>query len=215
MSAPPVIHGPSLRGLHAEKVLRPCARCAGLASDQGESKGVRPRHRAQQRAGLPALGNPTNLHKSVMLTEKEFRFGFGNAVTEEESNQLYAAWAVPSPARPIFQAAVANFALHSQAAVATANHTPGPPPPNPRPGAPPLPALGQVGRVSALNNALTPSGRPAARKYRWALLTHFPVRGRCDPWELTPRIGPRRYCRRAVQAYLDRETPPTRLRRAG
>ena len=32
----------------------------------------------------------------------------------------------PSPARPLFQAAVANFALHSQAAVDTANQNRGP-----------------------------------------------------------------------------------------
>ena len=67
--------------------------------------------------GLPALGNPANLHRAVSLTEKEFRFGFGNAVTEEESTALFEAWTIPSPARPLFQAAAANFVMHSQAAV--------------------------------------------------------------------------------------------------
>jgi len=81
---------------------------------------------AQLRAGLPGLGNPANLHKSVALTQKEFRFGFGNAVTEEESDRLFDEWTIPSPARPLFQAAAANFTLHSQAKVDTDNESRGP-----------------------------------------------------------------------------------------
>jgi alpha-beta hydrolase superfamily lysophospholipase len=81
---------------------------------------------AQLRAGLPALGNPANLHEAMSLTDKEFRFGFGNAVTEEESNALFEKWTIPSPARPPFQAAAANFVLHSQAKVNTDNDIRGP-----------------------------------------------------------------------------------------
>ena len=81
---------------------------------------------AQLRAALPALANPANLHKSVSLTSKEFRFGFGNAISAEESDALYEAWAIPSPAKPLFQTAAANFALHSQAKVNTANNNRGP-----------------------------------------------------------------------------------------
>jgi hypothetical protein len=55
------------------------------------------------------------------LTAKEFRFGFGNALTEQESGELYDRWTIPSPARPLFQAAAANFVLHSEAAVDTGN----------------------------------------------------------------------------------------------
>ena len=60
------------------------------------------------------------------MTKKEFRFGFGNALSEEESDELFESWTIPSPARPLFQAAVANFALHSPAAVETNNETRGP-----------------------------------------------------------------------------------------
>jgi len=49
------------------------------------------------RAGLPALGDPANLHKAISLTSKEFRFG--NALTEEESAKLYDKLTSPSPAR--------------------------------------------------------------------------------------------------------------------
>jgi pimeloyl-ACP methyl ester carboxylesterase len=62
----------------------------------------------------------------VSLTKKEFRFGFGNAVSEEESDALFDRWTIPSPARPLFQAAAANFALHSEAKVDTKNSDRGP-----------------------------------------------------------------------------------------
>lgn len=126
LDQPPIIVGHSFGGLITEKLLGQGVGVAGVAIDPGQIKGVLPLPLAQLRAGLPALGNPANLHRAVALTQKEFRFGFGNALTVEESDELYAKWAVPSPARPVFQAAAANFVLHSQAEVDTDNETRGP-----------------------------------------------------------------------------------------
>jgi pimeloyl-ACP methyl ester carboxylesterase len=81
---------------------------------------------AQLRAGLPALGNPFNKSRAVALTAKEFRFGFGNALTEEESNELFEKWTIPSPARGLFEVAFANFTLHSASKVETDNDSRGP-----------------------------------------------------------------------------------------
>lgn len=126
LSQPPIIVGHSFGGLIAEKLLGEGWGVAAVAIDPAQIKGVLPLPLAQLRAGLPALGNPANLHKAVSLTSKEFRFGFGNAVSEEESDALYERWTIPSPARPLFQAAAANFIMHSQAAVNTANEDRGP-----------------------------------------------------------------------------------------
>jgi pimeloyl-ACP methyl ester carboxylesterase len=126
LDAPPVIIGHSFGGLMAEKLLGQGLGAAGVAIDPAQIKGVLPLPLAQLRAGLPGLGNPTNLHKAVSLTQKEFRFGFGNALSEEESDALFEKWTIPSPARPLFQAAAANFALHSEAKVNTDNNTRGP-----------------------------------------------------------------------------------------
>jgi pimeloyl-ACP methyl ester carboxylesterase len=126
LSDSPVIIGHSFGGLFTEKLLGKTIGAAGVAIDPAQIKGVLPLPLAQLRAGLPALGNPANLHKSVSLSEKEFRFGFGNAVSEEESADLFEKWTIPSPARPLFQAAAANFVLHSQAKVDTANTQRGP-----------------------------------------------------------------------------------------
>ena len=126
LNAPPVIIGHSFGGLIAEKLLGQNYGAAAVAIDPAQIKGVLPLPLAQLRAGLPGLGNPANLHRAVSLTKKEFRFGFGNAVPEEESDALFEKWTIPSPARPLFQAAAANFVMHSQAKVATDNQTRGP-----------------------------------------------------------------------------------------
>jgi pimeloyl-ACP methyl ester carboxylesterase len=126
LGAKPIVIGHSFGGLLAEKLLGQDVVAAAVAIDPAQIKGVLPLPLAQLRAALPALGNPANLHKSVSLTAKHFRFGFGNELPEEESDELFEAWAIPSPARPLFQAAVANFSVHSQAKVDTGNETRGP-----------------------------------------------------------------------------------------
>ena len=126
LDEPPVVIGHSFGGLFAEKLLGQGHGAGAVAIDPAQIKGVLPLPLAQLRSGLPALGNPANLHRSVSLTKKEFRYGFGNAVSEEESDRLYDSWTVPSPARPLFQAAAANFVMHAQAAVDTANTERGP-----------------------------------------------------------------------------------------
>jgi alpha-beta hydrolase superfamily lysophospholipase len=126
LDTPPVIIGHSFGGLITEKLLGQGYGAAGVAIDPGQIKGVLPLPLAQLRSGLPGLGNPANLHKAVALTQKEFRYGFGNAVSEDESNALFEKWSIPSPARPLFQAAAANFTLHSETKVNTDNDTRGP-----------------------------------------------------------------------------------------
>jgi len=119
LDEPPVLIGHSFGGLFAEKLLGQGVGAAAVAIDPAQIKGVLPLPLAQLRSGFPALGNPANLHRSVSLTQKEFRFGFGNALSDEESAELFRRWTIPSPARPLFQAAAANFVLHSQAKVDT------------------------------------------------------------------------------------------------
>ncbi len=126
LDASPVIIGHSFGGLITEKLLGQGVGVAGVAIDPAQIKGVLPLPLAQLRSGFPALSNPANLHRAISLTDKQFRYGFGNAVSETESDELYAKWNIPSPARPLFQAAAANFVLHSEAKVDTGNETRGP-----------------------------------------------------------------------------------------
>jgi pimeloyl-ACP methyl ester carboxylesterase len=126
LPAPPILIGHSFGGLFVEKMLGEGVGRAGIAIDPAQIKGVLPLPLAQLRAALPALGNPLNRSRSIALTKKEFRYGFGNALTEQESDELYERWTIPSPVRGLFEAAVANFSFHSPAKVTTDNATRGP-----------------------------------------------------------------------------------------
>jgi non-heme chloroperoxidase len=44
---------------------------------------------AALKASSAVLSNPSNRHKAVALTFEQFRYGFANAVPEEEAHQLY------------------------------------------------------------------------------------------------------------------------------
>jgi pimeloyl-ACP methyl ester carboxylesterase len=126
LDAAPIVIGHSFGGLVAEKLLGQGIGLAAVAIDPAQIKGVLALPLAQLRSALPALGNPANLHRSVSLTREQFRFGFGNALSPEESDALFDRWVIPAPARPLFQAAAANLLPHSQAAVDTANDSRGP-----------------------------------------------------------------------------------------
>jgi len=126
LPAEPILIGHSFGGLIAEKLIGEGIGRAAIAIDPAQIKGVLPLPLAQLRAGLPALGNPFNKSRAVALTAKEFRFGFGNALTEEESDELFEKWTIPSPARGLFEVAFANFTLHSASKVETDNDSRGP-----------------------------------------------------------------------------------------
>ena len=126
LSASPILVGHSFGGLIAEKLLGLGIGRAAIAIDPAQIKGVLPLPLAQLRSALPVLANPLNLTRAVSLTADEFFYGFGNALSREESNALHARWSIPSPARPLFQAAAANFTLHAQSEVDVGNETRGP-----------------------------------------------------------------------------------------
>ena len=126
LSSRPILIGHSFGGLLTEKLMGEGLGVAGVAIDPAQIKGVLPLPLAQLKAGLPALGNPFNKDKAISLTKKEFRFGFGNALTEEESDELFEKWTIPSPVRGLFEVALANFSLHASSKVDTNNSTRGP-----------------------------------------------------------------------------------------
>ena len=126
LPAPPVLVGHSFGGLIVQKLIGEGLGCAGVAIDPAQIRGVLPLPLAQLRSGWPALGNPFNLTRAIALTREEFRFGFGNALPEAESDELFETWTIPSPARPVFEAAVANFAWHAASRVDTLNAMRGP-----------------------------------------------------------------------------------------
>ncbi|OBA58404.1 alpha/beta hydrolase [Mycobacterium sp. 1100029.7] len=123
---PPVVIGHSFGGLIAQKLLDQNKAAAAVAIDPAPIKGVKPLPFAQLRSAFPVLGNPLNRKRAKGLTRTQFRYGFGNALTEAESDSLWEQWAIPSPGKPLFEAGTANFIPNSPAKVNTANNTRGP-----------------------------------------------------------------------------------------
>jgi pimeloyl-ACP methyl ester carboxylesterase len=78
------------------------------------------------KSSRPVLGNPANRNRAVPLTYEQFRFGFANAVSEEEAAELYATFAVPAAGAPLFQAATANLNPWTEAKVNSKNPDRGP-----------------------------------------------------------------------------------------
>lgn len=115
----PVIVGHSFGGLIAQALLAGGHAAAAVAIDPAPIKGVKALPVAQLRSAFPVLRNPANRGRTVSLTAAQFRYAFGNAISEQESNALHAQWTIPGPGRPLFEAATANFVRHSPAAVDT------------------------------------------------------------------------------------------------
>jgi pimeloyl-ACP methyl ester carboxylesterase len=122
----PVVVGHSFGGLIAQKLLADGLIAAAVALDPAPMKGVKALPLAQLRSAFPVVGNPSNRHRTVALTAKQFRYAFGNTLSEEESNALHATRSIPGPGKPLFEAAAANFSRHSAAQVDTRQARRGP-----------------------------------------------------------------------------------------
>ena len=122
----PILVGHSFGGMIAEKLLGEDYGAAAVAIDAAQIKGVLPLPLSALRSTLPVFKNPANIHKAVSLTAEQFRYSFGNAISETESADLYQRWNIPAPGRPLFEAATANFTLHSPDKVKTRNEDRGP-----------------------------------------------------------------------------------------
>ena len=122
---PPIVIGHSFGGLLTQVILGRGIAAAGIAIDPAPIKGVWQLPFSALKASFPVLGNPFNLKKAISLTFNQFRYGFANAVPEEEAKDLYNRWTIPAPARPLFQAATASLS-GSETKVNTANTTRGP-----------------------------------------------------------------------------------------
>ena len=125
LAEPPIIIGHSFGGLLTQILLGRGIAAAGIAIDPAHMKGVWQLPFSALKASLPVLGNPFNLKKAVSLSFDQFRYGFANALPEDEAREIYERWTIPAPARPLFQAATATFA-GSETKVNTANETRGP-----------------------------------------------------------------------------------------
>jgi non-heme chloroperoxidase len=122
----PIVIGHSFGGLLAQILLGRGLADAAVAIDPAPIKGVLALPASAVKVAGIALRDPRNRRATVALTPDQFRYGFTNSRTPAESTELYEKWVIPSPGRPLFQAATANFALHAATMVDLGNSARGP-----------------------------------------------------------------------------------------
>jgi non-heme chloroperoxidase len=122
----PAVIGHSFGGLLTQIIAGRGLSAVSVAIDPAPFQGVLPLPFSSLKSAFPVLGNPANRNRAVPLTYDQFRYGFANAVSEEEAQALYKEFAVPAPGAPLFQAATANFNPWSEAKVDTKNPERGP-----------------------------------------------------------------------------------------
>jgi pimeloyl-ACP methyl ester carboxylesterase len=122
----PAVIGHSFGGLLAQILAGRGLSAATVAIDPAPFRGVLPLPFSSLKSAWPVLGNPANRNRAIPLTYEQFRYGFANAVSEEEAQDLYKNFAVPASGVPLFQAAAANLNPWTEAKVDSANPERGP-----------------------------------------------------------------------------------------
>jgi pimeloyl-ACP methyl ester carboxylesterase len=109
----PTVVGHSFGGLVAQKLLATGLARACVAISPAQFRGILGVPAVQLRTASPVLTRPGLLHKTWAHTKDTFHAGFANGVSREESDEIFERYVIPAPARPLFQAAVANLVPRS------------------------------------------------------------------------------------------------------
>ncbi len=122
----PAIVGHSFGGLITQILAGRGLSLASVAVNPAPFRGVLPLPIAAIRTTLPVLRDPRNRSRTVTLSFEQFRYGWANAVEEQEARELYEKFHVAAPGKPIFQAAMANFNPGAETKADTKNPQRGP-----------------------------------------------------------------------------------------
>jgi pimeloyl-ACP methyl ester carboxylesterase len=122
----PAVMGHSTGGLVAQIIAGRGLSAATVAIDPGPFRGVLPLPVSTLRASLPVLKNPLNRSRAVTLTFDEFKYGWANALSDEEAKRLYERYHVAAPGIALMQMANANLNPLTEAKVDTKNPDRGP-----------------------------------------------------------------------------------------
>jgi len=109
LSNKPAVMGHSTGGLLAQMIADRGLSAATVAIDPGPFRGVLPLPVAALRSAAPVLANPLNRSRAVTLTLDQFKYGWANALSDEEARQLYETYHVAAPGVALMQMANANL----------------------------------------------------------------------------------------------------------
>jgi pimeloyl-ACP methyl ester carboxylesterase len=122
----PAVMGHSTGGLLAEIVAGRGLSAATVAIDPGPFRGVLPLPYSTLKVSAPILRNPLNRGRAITLTFDQFKYGWANALDEEEARRLYDTYHVAAPGVALIQMANANLNPFTEAKVDTKNPERGP-----------------------------------------------------------------------------------------
>jgi pimeloyl-ACP methyl ester carboxylesterase len=122
----PAVMGHSTGGLLAQIIAGRGLSAATVAIDPGPFRGVLPLPISALRSAMPVLKNPLNRGRAVTLTLDQFKYGWANALSEEEAKQLYETYHVAAPGVALMQMANANLNPWTEAKADTKNPDRGP-----------------------------------------------------------------------------------------
>jgi non-heme chloroperoxidase len=122
----PAVLGHSTGGLLTQMIADRGLSAASVAIDPGPFRGVLPLPISALRSAWPGLRNPLNRSRAVTLTPDQFRYGWANALSDEEAKQIYEAYHVAAPVAALMQMANANVNPRSEAKLDPENPDRGP-----------------------------------------------------------------------------------------
>jgi pimeloyl-ACP methyl ester carboxylesterase len=122
----PAVMGHSTGGLIAQIIAGRGLSAATVAIDPGPFRGVLPLPISTLRVSIPVLKNPLNRGRAVALTLDQFKYGWANALSDKEAEQLYETYHVAAPGVALMQMANANLNPWTEAKVDTKNPDRGP-----------------------------------------------------------------------------------------
>jgi pimeloyl-ACP methyl ester carboxylesterase len=122
----PVVMGHSTGGLVAQMLAGRGLSAATVAIDPGVFRGVLPLPASVLRGVGPFLIDPRTRGRAITLTFDQFRFGWANALDENEARELYDEYHVAGSGVALVQMGTANLNPQTEAKVDTRNPDRGP-----------------------------------------------------------------------------------------
>jgi pimeloyl-ACP methyl ester carboxylesterase len=123
----PAVMGHSTGGLLAQIIADRGLSAVTVAIDPGPFRGVLPLPVPALRSASPVLRNPLNRGRAVALTLDQFKYGWTNALDDdEEAKRLYETYHVATPGVALMQMANANLNPRTEARLDPKNPDRGP-----------------------------------------------------------------------------------------
>jgi len=107
LDSPPILIGHSAGGVFTQLLLDRGHGAAAVTICSAPTEGVKVTPLTQVRSTFPVLKNPANHHRAVAFTAEQWKYAFGNTLSEEDSLALYERYAIPAPGRIVWDTVLA------------------------------------------------------------------------------------------------------------